>query len=70
MLKLSLLLFVSANAAASVQAADWKDSRQDTLNYCRQFIISDPAPQIRFGYARDCDLRDADNPYWPYLQDR
>ncbi len=70
MTKLILLLFVSATATPPLQAADWKDSRQDILNYCRQFIIRDPDPQIRLGDARNCDLRDTDNPYWPYLQDR
>jgi hypothetical protein len=70
MTKFILLLLVSAAATPSVQAADLKDSQHDTLTFCRQFVIRDPDPQIRFGYTRDCDLRDPDNPYWPYLQER
>jgi hypothetical protein len=63
MTKQVLLIFLIGATATSVLAADWKDSRRDALDFCRQFVIRDPDPEIRLGHFRDCVLQDQGDPW-------
>jgi hypothetical protein len=44
MTKLILFILLGATASPSVQAGDVKDSRQDVMDFCNQFVIRDPDP--------------------------
>jgi hypothetical protein len=60
MTKFAFLIFIAAAAVATAQAEDLKDSRQDVLDFCNQFVICDPDPEMHFGY-RDCNFYDRDD---------
>jgi hypothetical protein len=66
MTKLALFMFLGATAAPSVHAGDTRDARRDVFDFCNQFVINEPDPQFRFGFAHDCILYDPDNhpPEW------
>jgi hypothetical protein len=61
MTKLILLILLSATPSPSVQAGDVKDSRQDVMDFCNQFVIRDPDPGFRLGHNRDCHVDDWDD---------
>jgi hypothetical protein len=61
MTKLVLFILLSATAAPSVQAGDAKDSQQDVMEFCNQFVIRDPDPGIRLDHHLDCHMDDRDN---------
>jgi hypothetical protein len=64
MIKLALFVVLSTTAAHSVQAGDTKDSLQDIMDFCNQFVIRDPDSGIRLDYHHyDCFFHDgADAP--------
>ncbi len=69
MTKLILFIVLSATAAHSVRAGDVRDSRQDVMDFCNQFVIRDPDPGIRLGYGHDCLINDRDDDLsgpWPW----
>jgi hypothetical protein len=54
MTKLILFILLGATTSPSVQAGDVKDSRQDVMDFCNQFVIRDPDPGFRLGHHRYC----------------
>jgi hypothetical protein len=66
MTKLILFLLLSVAATPSVQAGDSKESLR--LEFCNQFVITDPGPSIRFDYHRDCYINDW-NARWRWYDD-
>jgi hypothetical protein len=63
MTKLILFILLSVIAAPAVQAADRKDSLRHFMEFCNQFVITDPGPSIRFNYHHDCHINDWDAPW-------
>jgi hypothetical protein len=61
MTKLVLFILLSATAATSVRAGDARDSLQDVMDFCNQFVIRDPDRGIRLGYHHDCHINDRDD---------
>ena len=61
MIKLVLLILLSATAAPSVHAGDAKDSQQDVMDFCNQFVIRDPDRGPRLDYHHDCHINDRDD---------
>jgi hypothetical protein len=61
MTKLVLFILLSATAAPCVQAGDARDSQQDVMEFCNQFVIRDPDPGIRLDHHLDCYLNDRDD---------
>ena len=63
MKKLLLFMLLSVSAATSTQAGDSKNSLRDALEFCNQFIITDPNPALRLDYHRDCCINGRDAPW-------
>ena len=61
MTKLILFILLSLTAVPSVKAGDAKDSRQDVMDFCNQFVITDPDPGIRLDHHLDCYVGDRDD---------
>jgi hypothetical protein len=61
MTKLVLFILLSATAVPCVQAGDARDSLQDVMDFCNQFVIRDPDPNIRLDYHHDCHINDRDD---------
>jgi hypothetical protein len=56
------VMLLSAIATPPVQAADKSGSMRHFLEFCNQFVITDPGPGIGFDYYHDCYLNDWDAP--------
>jgi hypothetical protein len=63
MTKLILFILLGATTSPSLQAGDVKDSRQDVMDFCNQFVIRDPDPDsgFRLGHHRHCHMDDWDD---------
>ena len=52
--KLILFLLLIVIGAPSVQAGDTNNSMRHFMEFCSQFVITDPGPGIRLDYRPDC----------------